>query len=133
MMLCYRRLIDDDPYSVILRVPRVESRLFPGPASLFARILRNWATKYISPGDPSIAHNGFGGTNPWGESIESLHKIVTRTSARSNFSVIPAHVSGAREESRIPLGTRGRTGILRAAATRENDRARDRARPELSL
>src|SRR6266852_8214219 len=68
-MLCYRRLTDDDPYSVILRVPRVESRLFPGPASLFARILRNWATKYISPGYPSIAHNGFGGTNPWGESI----------------------------------------------------------------
>src|SRR6266849_3191681 len=29
--------------------------------------------------------------------------------------------------------TWGRTGILRAAATRENDRARDRARPELSL
>src|SRR5216684_3047623 len=28
--------------------------------------------------------------------------------------------------------TSGRTGILRAAATRENDRARDRARPELS-
>src|SRR6266851_2172711 len=27
----------------------------------------------------------------------------------------------------------GRTRILRAAATRENDRARDRARPELSL
>ena len=32
-----------------------------------------------------------------------LHKIVTRTSARWNFSVIPARVSGAREESRIPL------------------------------
>src|SRR5712692_9495585 len=32
-----------------------------------------------------------------------LHKIVTRTSARSNFSVIPARVSGAREESRVPL------------------------------
>jgi hypothetical protein len=29
--------------------------------------------------------------------------------------------------------TWGRTGILRAAATRENDRARDRARLELSL
>jgi hypothetical protein len=29
--------------------------------------------------------------------------------------------------------TWGRAGILRAAATRENDRARDRARPELSL
>jgi hypothetical protein len=28
MMLCYRRLIDDDPYSVILCVPRVESRFF---------------------------------------------------------------------------------------------------------
>ncbi len=28
---------------------------------------------------------------------------MTRTSARSNFSVIPARVSGAREESRIPL------------------------------
>ena len=27
----------------------------------------------------------------------------TATSARSNFSVIPARVSGAREESRIPL------------------------------
>src|SRR5229473_4194702 len=35
--------------------------------------------------------------------IECLHKIVTRTSARSNVSVIPARVSGAREESRIPL------------------------------
>jgi hypothetical protein len=32
-----------------------------------------------------------------------MHKIVTRTPARSNFSVIPARVSGAREESRIPL------------------------------
>src|ERR1700687_5260195 len=30
-------------------------------------------------------------------------KIATRTSARSNLSVIPARVSGAREESRIPL------------------------------
>src|SRR6266852_508603 len=30
-------------------------------------------------------------------------------------------------------GRWGRTGILRAAATRENDRARDRARPEPSL
>src|SRR5579864_4901193 len=29
--------------------------------------------------------------------------------------------------------TWARTGILRAAATRENDRTRDRARPELSL
>src|SRR6266851_5739727 len=28
---------------------------------------------------------------------------MARTSARSNFSVIPARVSGAREESRIPL------------------------------
>jgi hypothetical protein len=27
----------------------------------------NWVTKYISPGDPPIAQNGFGGTNPWGE------------------------------------------------------------------
>jgi hypothetical protein len=58
---------------------------------------------------------------------------MTRTSARSNFSVIPARVSGAREESRIPLEDVGKTGILLAAATRENDRARDRARPELSL
>ena len=32
-----------------------------------------------------------------------LHKIVKHTSAGSNFSVIPARVSGAREESRIPL------------------------------
>ncbi len=33
--------------------------------------------------------------------------MVTRTSARSNFSVIPARVSGAREESRIPLADGG--------------------------
>ncbi len=35
--------------------------------------------------------------------IESCTKIVTRTPARSNVSVIPARVSGVREESRIPL------------------------------
>jgi hypothetical protein len=68
-----------------------------------------------------------------GPAYSVLHKIVTRTSARSNFSVIPASVSGAREESRIPLEELGKTGILRAAATRENDRAGDRAEPELSL
>src|SRR6266849_11125992 len=33
--------------------------------------------------------------------------MVTRTSARSNFSVIPARVSGTREESRIPLADGG--------------------------
>src|SRR5260370_14941062 len=33
--------------------------------------------------------------------------MVTRTSARSNVSVIPARVSGAREESRIPLADGG--------------------------
>ena len=33
--------------------------------------------------------------------------MVTRTSARSSFSVIPARVSGAREESRIPLADGG--------------------------
>ncbi|MGO9601922.1 MAG: hypothetical protein ACLQAT_00705, partial [Candidatus Binataceae bacterium] len=27
----------------------------------------NWVTKYISPGEPSIAQNGFRGRNPWGE------------------------------------------------------------------
>jgi hypothetical protein len=41
---------------------------------------------------------------------------VTRTSARSNFSVIPARASGAR--GRIPLGTWERTGILRAGQPR---------------
>jgi hypothetical protein len=36
MRVCYRHLIGDDPYSVILRVPRVESRLFSGlPHSAF--------------------------------------------------------------------------------------------------
>src|SRR6266851_10175144 len=67
-MLCYRRLIDDDLFCHSTRASRRIPALFRC-FTLRPLILRNWVTKYISPGYPSIAHNGFGGTNPWGESI----------------------------------------------------------------
>src|SRR6266852_953272 len=56
-----------------------------------------------------------------------LHKIVTRTSARIFLSFPRACLARARNPE-FRWRTWGRTGILRAAATRENDRARDRAR-----
>jgi hypothetical protein len=37
-----------------------------GPEPVVSVIVRNWVTKYISPDDPVITQNGFGGTNPWG-------------------------------------------------------------------
>jgi hypothetical protein len=53
-----------------------------------------------------------------------LQIIVAQLLASVILGVIPARVSGAREESRISrMGRAKKTGILRAAAPRENDRA----------
>ena len=66
-------------------------------------------------------------------SVSPAQDSDTHVRAVEFFCHSRARVWRARGIPNSAGGRWGRTGILRAAATRENDRARDRARPEPSL
>lgn len=70
------------PARTTMRAKRIEFTIQKGPSGEYFELdgpslmsteersrelkVSNWVTKYISPDDPAITQNGFGGTNPWG-------------------------------------------------------------------